>query len=376
MLKLQKNDLNITIRFATFLQNSGIAIVFVFMPIYAKSMTESLFEVGVVVASFSLAQILSGLYFGRISDKRQDRVHFIRYGFLGCSIIFMLHYFADSASLLLIMRLVAGVTSGVMIPAMLAYAYESGDGQKKVASIVSFQALGWLIGIVAAGFINDEKIIFLVSSGFFTLGFLVSLRLKNINHNLIDIDDSTKNVITKNKYLFLSLLLRHTGASAVWTVLPIMLMEHLGAELYQISIVYVANNLTAFVLMNMMAKRIHMSDSSKFKLGIGLTTFVFVGIALSNSWWLVIPAMILVGISWAFLYIGGNFYLMKHNPKSTSTGIFSSTIAIATVIGPLIAGTIAFLTGFTNVMIFAVIINIAAFVISLKIEKPIEIVKN
>jgi len=353
-----------------------MAIIFVFMPIYAKSVTNSLFEVGIVVASFSLAQILSGLYFGRISDKRGDRIHFIRYGFLGCSIIFMLHYFADSSSLLLAMRLIAGVTSGIMIPAMLAHSYETGEGQKKVASIVSFQALGWLIGIVAAGLINDEKIIFLASSGFFALGFLVSLKLKKSNHNLIDINDSTRNVIIKNKFLFLSLLLRHTGASAVWTVMPIMLMEQLGAELYQVSIVYVANNLTAFVLMNIMAKRINIHDSSKFKLGIGLTTFVFVGIAFANSWWSIIPAMILVGISWAFLYIGGNFYLMKNNPKSTSTGIFTSTISIATVIGPLIAGAIAFLTGFTNVMIFAVIINIVAFIISLKIEKPLEKIKN
>lgn len=373
---MQKNDLNLTLRFATFLQNSGIAIVFVFMPIYAKSITDSLFEVGIVVASFSLAQILSGSYFGRISDRRGDRIHFIRYGFLGCAIIFTLHYFADSASLLFVMRLIAGITSGMMIPAMLAYSYESGEGQKRVASIVSFQALGWLIGIVAAGFINDEKMIFLVSSGFFAIGFLVSLRLKKVNHNLIDINDSTKNVILKNKFLFLSLLLRHTGASAVWTVLPIILMEQLGAELYQISVVYVANNLTAFVLMNIMAKRINILDSSKFKLGVGLTTFVFIGIAFANSWWQVIPAMILVGISWAFLYIGGNFYLMKYNPKSTSTGIFSSTISIATVVGPLVAGTIAFLTGFTNVMIFAVIINIAAFAVSLKIEKPVEEIKN
>lgn len=342
------------------------------MPIYAKSVTESLFEVGIVVASFSLAQILSGLYFGRISDRRKDRIHFIRYGFLGCAIIFMLHYFADSASILLVMRLVAGITSGIMIPAMLAYAYESGEGQKKVASIVSFQALGWLIGIVTAGIINDEKMIFMISSGFFALGFLVSLKLKETNHIMIDINDSTKNVILKNRYLFLSLLLRHTGASAVWTVLPIMLMEQFGAQLYQISIVYIANNLTAFILMNAMAKKIEITDSLKFKIGIGLTTFVFAGIALANNWWSVIPAMILVGISWAFLYIGGNFHLMKNNPKSTSTGIFSSTISIATVVGPLIAGTIAFLTGYTNVIIFAVIINVGAFLISLRIRKTSE----
>ena len=50
----------------------------------------------------------------------------------------------------------------------------------------------------------------------------------------------------KNKFLFSSLLVRHVGAATAWTVLPIMLMEYFGAELYQVSMVYVANTLTAF----------------------------------------------------------------------------------------------------------------------------------
>ena len=59
-----------------------------------------------------------------------------------------------------------------MIPPMLAYAYEAGKGKSKVASVISFHALGWLAGIVAAGIANDEKLIFVISSGFFHYRFL------------------------------------------------------------------------------------------------------------------------------------------------------------------------------------------------------------
>ena len=83
------------------------------------------------------------------------------------------------------------------------------------------------------------------------------------------------------------------------------------------------------------------------------------------------PFMALVGTSWAFLFIGGNFHLMKNNPKSTSTGIFSSTLSISTVIGPVIAGGIAFYLGYVEVMYFAVGIVIASFIISSRI-KPTE----
>ena len=374
---LQQLGIDNLVRGATFFQHSGIAITFVFMPIIVKGVTESLFEIGIVVASFFFAQILSEIYFGRVSDKKGIRLQFIRIGFVGCAVTFALHYFADDTTLLLLARLGAGITTGIMIPAMLAYSYEAEKKDKrKVASIVSFQALGWLVGIVAAGVANDEKLIFLISSGMFLAGLIFTIRLPNITSKKVLTPGTTKRVIIKNKFLFLSLLLRHIGASAVWTIFPIMLMEQLGAELYQISIVYVANTVIAFVIMTLMASRIKIANVTKFKIGIGMTTFVFVGLSMITEWWMAMPFMALVGITWAFLYIGGNFHLMAHNPKSTSTGIFSSTLSIASVVGPVIAGSIAFAYGYVSVMYFAIGIIVCAFFVSLKIKKEMSIRGN
>jgi len=50
MSKLQVNNL---VRSATFFQHAGISIVFVFMPIIAKGVTDSIFEIGLLIASFS-----------------------------------------------------------------------------------------------------------------------------------------------------------------------------------------------------------------------------------------------------------------------------------------------------------------------------------
>ncbi len=200
------------------------------------------------------------------------------------------------------------------------------------------------------------------------VGLAVSVKLPNIVSEKILESGTTKKIISKNKFLFLSLLLRHIGAAAVWTILPLMLMERLGAQLYEISIVYVANTVTAFVIMNLMATKIKIRNVTKFKIGIGLTIFVFVGLSQITEWWMAMPFMSLVGATWAFLFIGGNFHLMEHNPKSTSTGIFSSTLSISAVIGPLIAGTIAFYFEYVTVMYFAIIIIIFGFLVSLKIK--------
>jgi len=372
---LQRDNLNNLVRGATFFQHSGIAITFVFMPIIASLVAKSVFEIGIIVASFAFAQILTETYFGRMSDRKAKRLLFIRVGFILCAITFGLHYFADNTTYLIIARLGAGIASGIMIPPMLAYAYEAGKGKSKVASVISFHALGWLAGIVAAGLANDEKLIFVVSSCFFIIGFIISLNLPKIQTEKIVEKGIIKKIIVKNKFLFSSLLIRHIGAAAAWTVLPIMLMEYFGAELYQVSMVYVANTLTAFLVMNLMSKRIQIQNITKFKIGIGMTVIVFVGLALITDWWMAWPFMAIVGCSWAFLFIGGNFHLMKNNPRSTSTAIFSSTLAISTVIGPVIAGIIAYYTDYTAVMIFAVVVTLTAFIISTKMksEKPNEV---
>jgi len=372
---LKGDNLNNLVRGTTFFQHSGIAITFVFMPIIASVVAKSVFEIGIIVASFAFAQILSETYFGRMSDRKAKRLLFIRVGFILCAITFGLHYFADNTTYLIIARLGAGIASGIMIPPMLAYAYEAGKGKSKVASVISFHALGWLAGIIAAGLANDEKLIFVVSSCFFIIGFIISLKLPKIQTEKIVEKGIIKKIIVKNKFLFSSLLIRHVGAAAAWTVLPIMLMEYFGAELYQVSIVYVANTLTAFLVMNLMSKRIQIQNITKFKIGIGMTVIVFVGLALITEWWMAWPFMAIVGCSWAFLFIGGNFHLMENNPRSTSTAIFSSTLAISTVIGPVIAGAIAYYTNYTAVMIFAVIVALSAFIIStrMKSEKPNEV---
>jgi len=371
----QKIGLSNLVRGSTFFQHSGIAITFVFMPIIASGVAESVFEIGIIVAAFAFAQILTETYFGRMSDRKAKRLLFIRVGFILCALTFGLHYFADNTTYLLIARIGAGISSGIMIPSMLAYAYEAGKGKSKVASVISFHALGWLAGIVAAGFANDERLIFVISSGFFIIGFLISLKLPKLQTAKIVGKGIIKKIIVKNKFLFSSLLIRHIGAAAAWTILPIMLMEYYGAELYQVSIVYVANTLTAFLVMNLMSNKIQIKNITKFKIGIGMTVIVFVGLSMITDWWMAMPFMAIVGCSWAFLFIGGNFHLMENNPRSTSTAIFSSTLAISTVIGPVIAGAIAYYTDYTIVMYFSIIVTLLAFIISSKMqsEKPNEV---
>lgn len=344
------------VRAATFFQHAGIAMIIVFIPIMAKDITASFLEVGLIVASYSLAQILSELYFGRRSDASGHRMIFIRAGFIGCAIVFGLHYFATDALLLLLARISAGIVTGIMIPAFVAYSYElTGDG-RQAATVISFHALGWMVGILATGVVGDIGLAFLVSSAFFVGGFVLTLRLPEAGFGSGPVSGSIRRIISKNRYLFWAVLLRHIAASAVWTILPVILVEYMDAQLYQISVIYVVNTFTAFIIMNMMVHKIQITDRRKIQVGLIGIIPAILGMSIINEWWMAMPFMVLVGVSWAMLFVGGNFYLMERNPHSTSSGLFSSTISVATVIGPVIGGTIAAITDYQYVMYVSAII--------------------
>ena len=357
------------VRAATFFQHAGIAMVLVFVPILAKDLTGSFLEVGLVVASYSLAQILAEVYFGRRSDAAGSRMNFIRAGFAGCAVVFGLHYLADDAWLLLLARVGAGVATGVMIPAFVAYSYElTGEG-RKAAAIISFHALGWMAGILATGAIGDIKLAFLASSGFFVAGLLLTWRLPEAGFGSGPVRGSIRRIVSQNRFLFWTVLLRHIAATSVWTVLPIAMMEHLGAQLHHISIAYVANTAMAFVMINLMADRIRLSDTRKLQVGVASIIPAFLGLSWVTEWWMAMPFMALIGCSWAFLFVGGNFYLMERNPHSTSTGLFSSTISVATIVGPMVGGGIAALLDYHYVMYAAAAIAAGGLAASLRVGR-------
>ena len=113
-----------------------------------------------------------------------------------------MHYFADDLGIFFLVRIAAGIASGIMIPAMIAYTYEANIDKKRAATVISFHALGWLAGIAAAGFANDLKLIFLISTASFVIGFLFTIKMPNPPQDKELEPGTTKRVIIKNNYEF------------------------------------------------------------------------------------------------------------------------------------------------------------------------------
>ncbi|HEX9394529.1 MAG TPA: MFS transporter [Gemmatimonadales bacterium] len=128
-----------------FIDMIGLMMVLPLMPLYAKSLHASPTMVGVLVASFSIAQLLSSPVWGRVSD-RYGRRPVLLVGLTASAIAYVVFGFANALWLLFVSRFVQGLGGGT-----------TGVAQAYVADTMvpseRAKALGWLSAATSAGVI-------------------------------------------------------------------------------------------------------------------------------------------------------------------------------------------------------------------------------
>jgi MFS family permease len=137
-----------------FMDMVGLLMIIPLLPFYATSMGGSGLVVGLLVSSFSVAQLMSAPLWGRFSDHYGRRPALI-VGMTSAVIAYVIFAFADSLWLLFLSRLVQGAGGGTVsvIQAYVADALEPQDRAKGLgwlsASTNAGVALGPLLGAVA-----------------------------------------------------------------------------------------------------------------------------------------------------------------------------------------------------------------------------------
>lgn len=126
-----------------FMDMIGVLMIVPLLPFYAQTMGAGGFVVGLLVSSFSVAQLLMAPIWGRLSDHYGRRPALI-VGLTASAIAYVIFAYADSLWLLFFSRLVQGAGGGTVsvIQAYVADALEPKDRAK---------GLGWLSAATNAG---------------------------------------------------------------------------------------------------------------------------------------------------------------------------------------------------------------------------------
>ncbi|MCS7141770.1 MAG: MFS transporter [Candidatus Nitrosocaldus sp.] len=363
-------------------ENSSLGASALFVPILANALTGSYMLVGVIAAGYGVAQALSYAYFGRLADRYGKMGRFVRFGFLASSIAFFAHVLAYDGLTLMLVRLAAGVATGVYAGAMIALSHDR-TNNGKLAGIVSFGSLGWLVGTIGAGVMqqltSSYTFVFLLAGSIFLAGFMVSLGLNRVEAGKKGKDGTSHanasstsllHVARKNGRVYASFMLRHVGAAATWSIFPIFLNQELRLNGIELGSVYALNALTQFVFMNTVMKRIGSSvDMNLFiQAGVLLSSVVFLAYYASSTYVHIIPAQILLGIAWSMLYLGSLYILLNRSSdgeRASSTALLESAMSISIIIGSLVGGVMAELAGLRAVMLLSSLLCLASFLVAL-----------
>lgn len=200
-------------------------------------------------------------------------------------------------------------------------------------------SLGFTIGNFLSGILKKDTFIFSTSALFCFVGFLFSFLIDE-EKKRIAVPFFPYKLILKNLKVYLPFLIRHSAAQAIWAIFPIYLIG-LGANKFQIGIMYAINPFAQFIFMLIMDRY---KSAKLINLGIGCSALTFLGYAISPNWQIILFLQILLGFSWANLYLGSLKHLLENNlEQATATGFLSSVIGLSGIIGPIIGGVVCLL---------------------------------
>jgi len=352
------------IRFFTF---AAAMATWTYIPLLAREIGILDTEIGIIVALYASALFFSSYIFGRASDRYGRRI-FLFIGLSVAAIAFFLQIFAFNYTTLLIIRTLAGFCAGIFPSALVAYVYER---KQLIGKFASFGSLGQGIGSIIAGIIASYfmiKGVFIFSSLLYLVSLFIALTLKPIKHKPINIPRFPIKIIKKNLSVYLSVLIRHSGAHMIWTFWPLYL-QSIGANLFWIGVIQAINMITQFIVMYTIIDKIKPTKS--IMIGLILAALTFLSFTFVSNFWQIMPTQVMLGFSWAFLYAGSLRHVTEKNvEKATVSGMLDSVLSLSSIIGPFLATFVIQFGDYRTTMYIASLLAFISFVVFRLLEHP------
>ncbi|RZN40153.1 MAG: MFS transporter [Methanosarcinales archaeon] len=329
-----------------FFANTSMMISMMFIPVIAEDFGANHIQIGIIVGVYGLCLFISSYLFSRAADAWNIKKLLVA-GLAFSAVAYLLQVFANDPFSLGLARGFLGICVGIYPAAMIMHVYGMG---RSIGKFSSFGALGWAVGFFVAGLIGNYDLIFVASAVLMILSAIIAMRLPDVKVPRINVEYLSLATVKANWDIYLTFMLRHTGASAIWVIFPLYLIS-LGANEFWIGTIYCINPLVQFFIM----RRLDGRDSVLLvRYGCLVSVVAFLSFIPPTTFYYIMPGMILVAVSWSFLYVGSTELLLSQNQdKATAAGWITSVISLASVVGSLLGGIISYYGGFVSVLVFA-----------------------
>jgi len=337
----------------------GFAMVLPILPFYAQELGATAFQIGLIISSYSIAQLISAPFWGRVSD-RYGRRPALLIGLGASAVAYLVFAYSGNLWLLFLSRFVQGAGGGTTGVAQ-AYVTDTVKPNERA------KALGWLSAATSAGIaigpiISSYSSHFgmhmpgLVAAGICLVNLFFAWRWLPETHT-----EEVRAKAKPNKRPVWSAtfdVVRHAGAPVsrmIWiygvgmlafsfltAILPIWLGAEMGVTATTIGPVftYIAglSFLIRIVALGPIVKRF--GELGTIRLGclsliIGFTAYPF-----QHHWGTLLPVMALVPLGAALIFPSTTAMMSRFSPKETvgeTMGVAQMFSGMARVIAPLMS---------------------------------------
>ena len=367
---------------------TGFGMIIPLIPFYAKTFQAGAIGIGVLVASFSLMQLIFSPILGKVSDN-VGRRPVLLLSLLISSLSFILFTLANSFLLLLLSRVIAGMATEITVArAYMADITSEEERTTGMGRISAAFGAGFIIGPAIGGSLSVY--------GFWAPGIaaftLTSLNLlfvffflpESIRHK------STSIRITVNSFFgFLSNLanvfsrpligivlviffLEELNHSTIPVIVPLLGISFFGFRAIEMSYIFIYIGFVQIILQGFIIGRM----AKKF----GEDKLIILGILLVMGGMFIMPLIpdimgfilsitaVASGIGTLVTVIPG--YISKKTPSNKQggmLGMIQSVSSIARIIGPLIAGFIFEFAGLAIPFFLGATLMMIAFCLGVKV---------
>jgi MFS transporter, DHA1 family, multidrug resistance protein len=336
-----------------FLVMVGFGIIIPVIPFYAEELGASPTQLGLLMAVYSLMQLLFAPMWGRISD-RIGRKPVMMLGILGLSLSFFLMALATELWMLFAARIIGGFLSAANMPTVTAYVADitsEEDRGKGMGIIGASIGLGFIFGPAIGGVFSQESLnvpFYLAGASSLLTFFLILFVLKeslspeqrsNQSNSKRSLRKAISGPVSILYFLQLFVSLSLSGLEATFAYFA---YERAGLGTVELGYIFMIMGLAGALVQGGLVGRLtkKYGEGIVIQIGIVISTIGFALILLVDSFTTAAIYLTIFGVGNGFIRPSVSALLTK---KSTSghgstTGLLSSFDSLGRIAGPPLGG--------------------------------------
>jgi MFS transporter, DHA1 family, multidrug resistance protein len=336
-----------------FLVMVGFGIIIPVMPFYAEEIGANPTQLGLLMAVYSLMQLLFAPMWGRVSD-RIGRKPVIMIGILGLSLSFFLMAISSELWMLFAARIIGGLLSSANMPTVMAYVADitsEEDRGKGMGIIGASVGLGFIFGPAIGGIFSQSSLnmpFYLAGATSLVTFLLVTFVLKeslSVEQRSSQAKEKTSLLKAFNgpiSVLFILQLFVSLSLSGLEATFAYFAAEKAGLGAVQLGYIFMIMGLAGAIVQGGLVGRMtkKFGEGAVIQLGILISAIGFALILLIKGFGTAALFLTIFGVGNGLIRPSVSSLLTKKSTAGhgSTTGLLSSFDSLGRIIGPPLGG--------------------------------------